>query len=124
VWVEADAARLQQVVWNLVGNALKFTPASGRVTVALDTAGGAARLSVKDDGIGIDAEFLPHVFGAFAQAEGATVREHRGLGLRLAIVRHVVELHGGKVRAESGGPGKGATFTVVLPLADDASSAG
>jgi signal transduction histidine kinase len=123
-WVEGDAARLQQVVWNLVGNSLKFTPAPGRVTVALEIAGGAARLSVKDGGIGIDREFLPHVFEAFAQAEGSTVRKHRGLGLGLAIVRHVVELHGGTVRAESGGPGKGATFTVVLPLADGAAPAG
>jgi two-component system, chemotaxis family, CheB/CheR fusion protein len=117
VWVEGDAARLQQVVWNLVGNALKFTPAPGRVALALDTAGGEARLSVKDGGIGIDPEFLPRVFGTFTQGDGSVAREHRGLGLGLAIVRHVVELHRGTVRAESAGIGKGATFTVVLPLA-------
>jgi signal transduction histidine kinase len=108
----------------LLGNALKFTPAPGRVMVALDIAGGVARLSVKDGGIGIDREFPPHVFEALAQAEGSTVRKYRGLGLGLAIVRHVVELHGGTVRAESEGPGKGATFTVVLPLADGAARAG
>jgi two-component system CheB/CheR fusion protein len=117
VWIEGDAARLQQVVWNLVGNALKFTAAPGRIRVAVDVAGGEASLSVKDGGIGIDPEFLPQVFGAFTQADGSVAREHRGLGLGLAIVRHVVALHGGTVRAESAGPGQGATFTVRLPLA-------
>ncbi|MFL5300928.1 MAG: ATP-binding protein, partial [Anaeromyxobacteraceae bacterium] len=124
VWVEGDAARLQQVVWNLVGNALKFTAAPGRVCVTLDGAGGEARLSVKDGGIGIAPEFLPRVFGAFAQADGSPAREHRGLGLGLTIARHVVELHRGTVRAESAGLGKGATFTVRLPLAGVAKAAG
>jgi two-component system CheB/CheR fusion protein len=116
VWVDGDPHRLQQVVWNLLTNALKFTSAPGRIAVSLDTADGQARLRVIDSGIGIAPEFLPHVFSKFAQADGSAARS-RGLGLGLAIVRHVVELHGGSVRAESAGEGKGATFTVLLPLA-------
>jgi two-component system CheB/CheR fusion protein len=117
VWVEGDPTRLQQVVWNLLANALKFTTAPGRITVRLDTADGEARLRVIDSGAGIAPEFMPHVFGTFTQADSSPTRTRGGLGLGLAIVRHVVELHGGTVHAESAGVGKGATFTVLLPLA-------
>ncbi|MCA1816918.1 MAG: MEDS domain-containing protein [Acidobacteria bacterium] len=117
--VAGDAARLRQVVWNLVSNAIKFTPASGRVRVGLEHAGAHARLTVSDTGCGIAPEFLPHVFDRFRQADGTSTRRHGGLGLGLAIVRHLVELHGGTVAAQSGGEGRGATFTVTLPLALD-----
>jgi signal transduction histidine kinase/ActR/RegA family two-component response regulator len=114
--VSGDAGRLQQVVANLLTNALKFTPENGRVDVSVKRAGPNLELVVEDTGEGMSADFLPHVFDRFRQADGATTRRHTGLGLGLAIVRQLVELHGGTVRAESSGPGKGATFTVCLPI--------
>ncbi len=118
--VPCDPHRLQQVVWNLISNAVKFTPPGGRVSVQLSRDQGAARLRVSDTGPGISAEFLPYVFDRFRQADGSTTRMHGGLGLGLAIVRHLVELHGGTVRAESQGTGHGASFTVNLPLSPKA----
>ncbi|WP_437682661.1 ATP-binding protein [Sorangium sp. So ce131] len=111
-----DAARLQQVFWNLLSNALKFTPEAGRIEVRLDRAGGEARVVVRDTGRGIAPEFLPHVFERFRQEDTGTARKHGGLGLGLAVVRYLVEAHGGTVDAESAGEGRGATFTVTLPL--------
>src|SRR5205823_489233 len=115
-----DADRLQQVVWNLLANAVKFTPAGGNVELRLERAGAAARLSVSDSGAGIEPQFLPHLFERFTQADGSTRRAHAGLGLGLAIVRHLVELHGGSVAARSDGKGQGAAFVVELPLAQAA----
>lgn len=114
--LEADGERLQQVVWNLVNNAVKFTPEGGsiRVTDSLDDT--RLRLSVSDDGAGIEATLLPHVFEAFRQGDASSTRSHGGLGLGLAIVKHLVQLHAGTVIAESAGPGEGSTFTVRLPL--------
>ncbi|XXT23360.1 response regulator [Sorangium sp. So ce429] len=114
VW--GDGSRLQQVVWNLLSNAVKFTPSGGRVAVSLEEVGGMAQIRVSDTGEGISAEFLPHMFERFRQADGSIDRHRGGLGLGLSIVRHLVEMHGGTVRGESGGPGQGATFTVDLPL--------
>jgi len=116
--VDGDPERLQQVVWNLLSNALKFTPRGGCVEVTLERQDGLARIAVSDTGEGIGADFLPHVFDAFRQAHaaGATKRQ-AGLGLGLTIVRRLVELHGGAVEARSGGEGHGATFVVMLPLA-------
>ncbi len=114
--VSGDRNRLQQIVWNLVSNAIKFTPAGGRVEVRLARDGESARLVVRDTGIGIAPEFLPHIFERFRQADSSSTRAHAGLGLGLAIVRHLVDLHGGTVDVESAGPGLGATFTVTLPL--------
>ncbi|MEG4441259.1 PAS domain S-box protein [Microcoleus sp. AT9_B5] len=111
-----DSGRLQQVVWNLVSNAVKFTSAGGRVEVNLTRVGNRAQITVADTGIGIAPEFLPYVFDYFRQKDGATTRKFGGLGLGLAIVRHLVELHGGTVAADSPGEGQGATFTVSLPL--------
>jgi CheY-like chemotaxis protein len=116
--VAGDAERLQQVVWNLLSNAVKFTPEGGRVEVRLARVGTRAEISVRDTGPGIKAEFLPFVFERFRQADQTTTRAHGGLGLGLAIVRHLVELHGGTVAAESEGIGAGATFKVSLPLAE------
>src|SRR5207248_11311139 len=116
VFVNGDPERLQQVISNLVSNAIKFTPKGGRVGIVLDNIQDKARLVVTDDGIGIGAEFLPHVFDAFRQADSSTTRQYPGLGLGLAITKRLVELHHGQVRAESGGPDQGATFTVSLPL--------
>ena len=113
--VNGDPDRLQQVAWNLVANALKFTPAGGRVRVDLASSGSVVELSVEDDGQGIEPEFLPFVFDRFRQEESSTRRQHGGLGLGLAIVRHLVELHGGTVRAMSAGAGRGALFSVLLP---------
>jgi signal transduction histidine kinase len=115
--VLGDAGRLQQVVWNLLSNAAKFTPVGGGVEVRLRRDGAHAELSVRDTGQGIAPEFLPFVFDRFRQADSSSQRAHGGLGLGLAIVRHLVELHGGAVAAASAGPGRGATFTVRLPLA-------
>jgi CheY-like chemotaxis protein/anti-sigma regulatory factor (Ser/Thr protein kinase) len=112
-----DANRLQQVVWNLLSNALKFTPKGGRVHVALSRVESHLELRVSDTGRGIPASFLPHVFDRFRQAESGTTRTSGGLGLGLAIVRHLVELHGGTVRAESEGRDRGATFIVEFPVA-------
>jgi signal transduction histidine kinase len=108
--------RLRQVVWNLAINAIKFTPTGGRVDVTLRRAGTHAELVVADNGVGISAEALPHVFELFRQEDSSTTRTHGGLGLGLALVKSLVELHGGHVRAESAGRGKGASFTVMLPL--------
>ena len=115
--VMGDPARLQQVVWNLLMNAVKFTPRGGRVQIRLERVNSQVEIAVADTGAGIDPEFLPHVFERFRQADQKTTRQHGGLGLGLAIVRHLVELHGGSVRADSGGEGAGATFTVALPVA-------
>ncbi|BDG08040.1 hybrid sensor histidine kinase/response regulator [Anaeromyxobacter paludicola] len=113
--VSGDAGRLQQVFWNLLTNAVKFTPDGGRVEVRLRGADGRVLVEVQDTGKGIDAEFLPHVFERFRQADSSTTRVHGGMGLGLAIVRHLVEAHGGTVQGESPGQGLGATFTVSLP---------
>ncbi len=113
--VSGDPDRLQQVFWNLLSNAVKFTPAGGRVDVLLKTVAGKVTIAVTDTGVGIDPDFLPFVFERFRQADSTSTRQHSGIGLGLAIVHHVVELHGGSVKAESAGEGKGATFTVTLP---------
>jgi PAS domain S-box-containing protein len=113
-----DGDRLRQVVWNLLSNAIRFTPEAGHVDVELRVADGRATIRVVDDGIGISAEFLPHVFDRFRQGEVGTTRRQGGLGLGLSIVRHLTELHGGTVRAESAGEGRGARFTVELPTID------
>jgi PAS domain S-box-containing protein len=110
-----DPSRVQQIVWNLASNAVKFTPKGGRIRVWLDRDGDCARLFVKDNGMGIAPEFLPFIFDRFRQGNATTTRTHEGLGLGLSIVRHLVELHGGSVRAESAGPGQGAEFVVSLP---------
>lgn len=116
LWLRADGARLQQVVWNLLSNAVKFTSAGGRVEVRLRLEEATVRLSVQDDGVGIRPEFLPHVFQRFTQADSSTTRAHGGLGLGLAIVRSLVEMHGGNVSAYSEGLGKGSRFDVEFPL--------
>jgi signal transduction histidine kinase/DNA-binding response OmpR family regulator len=115
--VHGDPARLQQIVWNLLSNAVKFTPKTGRVQIVLARVNSHVEISVSDTGKGIRPEFLPHVFERFRQADSSASREHGGLGLGLSIVKQLVELHGGVVRAASDGEGKGATFTVHLPLA-------
>jgi signal transduction histidine kinase/ActR/RegA family two-component response regulator len=115
VLVWADADRLQQVLWNLLANAVKFTPRGGRIDIAMKTDPADVCISVADTGHGISADFLPHVFERFRQADGSSTRTHGGLGLGLAIVRHLVELHGGRLTAESPGVGKGSTFSVYLP---------
>ncbi|HKP86899.1 MAG TPA: ATP-binding protein [Blastocatellia bacterium] len=114
--VSGDPNRLQQVTWNLLSNAIKFTPSGGRVEVRLEQKDACAEIRVSDNGCGISKEFLPHVFDRFRQADSSYTREHGGLGLGLAIVRHLVEMHGGSVLVESPGEGLGATFTVKLPL--------
>ena len=114
--VSGDAGRLQQVVWNLVSNAIKFTPEGGRIIIKLERVDSYARIQVKDTGKGIDAEFLPYVFDRFSQAQSDSTRQYGGLGLGLAIVRHLTELHGGTVAVSSPGEGQGATFSVKLPL--------
>ena len=113
--IMGDAGRLQQVVWNLLSNAVKFTPRGGRVEVRLERVAAGVEIRVSDTGQGIKPEFLPHVFERFQQQDSSMSRRHGGLGLGLAIVRHLTELHGGWVRAESDGDGKGATFVVALP---------
>lgn len=115
-YVCGDPTRLQQILWNLVSNAVKFTPADGRVEVRLEQVDNQAQVSVSDNGKGITREFLPHVFDYFRQADSATTRKFGGLGLGLAIVRYLVELHGGTVEVNSPGEGLGATFRVRLPL--------
>ena len=114
--ISADSARVHQIVWNLLSNAVKFTPQGGQITIRIEQDGPHARITVKDTGQGIDAEFLPRVFDRFRQADSSTTRSFGGLGLGLAIVRHLVELHGGTVSAESEGVGKGATFSATFPL--------
>jgi signal transduction histidine kinase len=113
--MRGDPARLQQVVCNLLSNAIKFTPAGGRVDVELALRDGQVQISVTDTGQGIKPEFLPHVFERFRQEDGSIIRRQGGLGLGLAIVRHLVELHSGTVEAHSDGEGRGARFIVRLP---------
>jgi len=122
--VAGDPDRLQQVVWNLLSNAVKFTPGGGRVEVTLARSGSQAEIKVADTGQGIPKEFLPYVFDRFRQADQQITREHGGLGIGLSIARHLVELHGGTVRAESEGVGRGATFVVNLPLSPGPDAAG
>ena len=119
VMVMGDQGRLRQVVWNLLSNAVKFTPAGGRVTVQVQEDDGQAELTVTDTGMGISEAFLPFVFDRFRQADGSFTRQHGGLGLGLAIARHLIELHGGSIEARSAGAGAGATFVVRLPLDGD-----
>ncbi len=114
--IPGDPVRLQQVVWNLLSNAIKFTPRGGRVQIRSERVNSHLEIVVSDTGQGIAPEFLPHVFDRFRQADQKTSRQHGGMGLGLAIVRHLVELHGGTVFADSEGEGKGATFTVMLPI--------
>jgi signal transduction histidine kinase len=113
--VRGDEVRLQQVVWNLIWNALKFTPSGGRVDVRVNKTGDGAELVIADTGIGIDPGFLPHVFEPFRQGTPSGSDPSRGLGLGLAIVRHLIELHGGTIDAHSDGIGRGARFRVTLP---------
>lgn len=114
--IRGDAGRLQQVIWNLLANAIKFTPEGGRVDVFLERSGHFMQIKVVDTGEGIDPDFLPHIFDRFRQGSGATTGRQTGLGLGLSIVRQLVELHHGTVQAASEGPGRGATFTVRLPI--------
>jgi CheY-like chemotaxis protein len=111
-----DPDRFQQAVMNLLDNAIKFTPAGGRVNVGLENTDDGVRITVADTGKGIPPQFLPHVFDRFRQADSTTTRVYGGLGIGLAVVRHIVELHGGRIRVESPGEGQGATFIVELPL--------
>lgn len=120
--VSGDPGRLQQVAWNLLSNAIKFTPAGGRVEVRVERDGASVKIAVSDTGVGIDLEFIPFVFDRFRQADGTSTRRNGGLGLGLAITRHLIELHGGTVQAQSQGKGCGATFTIKLPLAHGAES--
>jgi len=115
--VAGDPARLQQVVWNLLSNAIKFTPRDGLVSIELGRNDTSVSITVRDNGAGIKPEFITHVFERFRQADASMTRRHGGLGLGLAIVRHLIEQHGGTVRAESAGEGQGASFTIELPLA-------
>jgi PAS domain S-box-containing protein len=115
--ISGDPERLQQIVWNLVANAVKFTPKGGRVQVTVERVNSHVEISVRDTGAGIEPDFLPRIFDRFTQADSSTTRLHGGLGLGLAIVRQLVEMHGGSVAAESEGLGKGATFRICLPLA-------
>src|SRR5262249_25101856 len=114
--VSGDPNRLQQIVWNLLSNEVKFTPRHGRVEVSLRRVDSHLQIAVSDSGVGISPEFLPSVFDRFSQANTTSERKYGGLGLGLAIVRHLVELHGGTARADSPGEGLGATFTVTLPV--------
>lgn len=114
--VSGDPTRLQQVVWNLLSNAVKFTPTNGQVMVQLKQINHQAQITVTDNGKGISPNFLTHVFDYFRQEDGATTRKFGGLGLGLAIVRHLVELHRGTIGVDSPGEGLGATFTVKLPV--------
>ena len=114
--LRADPARLQQIIWNLVSNSIKFTPARGEVTVNVGRSASMAEISVSDTGEGINPKFLPYVFDRFQQADSSVTRKHGGLGLGLAITRHLVEMHGGTIEAHSEGEGRGATFTVKLPV--------
>jgi CheY-like chemotaxis protein len=114
--VYGDPSRLQQVVWNLLSNAVKFTPEGGHIVAQLTFGSGRAEISVTDSGIGIEPQFLPYLFERFRQADSSSTRRYGGLGLGLAIVRHVVEMHGGTVSASSPGKGGGSTFTITIPL--------
>jgi CheY-like chemotaxis protein/anti-sigma regulatory factor (Ser/Thr protein kinase) len=114
--ITSDSTRLQQMVWNLLTNAIKFTPNAGRIDVKTELKGNDVRVIITDSGIGISPEFLPFVFDRFRQQDSTSTRKHDGLGLGLAIVRHIAELHGGEVSAESDGEGKGSTFIITLPV--------
>jgi len=120
--VSGDENRLQQVIWNLLSNAVKFTGRGGRVSLKLYQVGSAVEINVSDTGQGISREFLPYVFDRFRQADSSTTRMHGGLGLGLAIARHLIEIHGGTIRAESAGSGQGSSFTIRLPLLDSGAS--
>ena len=120
--VDGDRLRLQQIAWNILNNAVKFTPAGGSIDIALGNENGNAVLAVKDTGQGIDPSFLPHVFEMFRQADGSNRRRHGGLGIGLALVQQLVHLHGGTISAESDGPNKGSRFTVRLPLIGERAS--
>ncbi len=120
--VRADPARLQQVLWNLLSNAVKFTAEGGSVRLSMENSNGQLRISVTDDGKGIDAEFLPRVFERFSQGDATPSRQHGGLGLGLAIAKQLMDLQGGTISAMSAGAGLGATFSVTLPLADGATA--
>lgn len=117
--VMGEPVRLQQIAWNLLSNAIKFTEAGGKVSVTTERSGSEARLIVQDTGIGISADFLPHVFDRFRQADGSTSRAHGGLGLGLAIANALVKMHGGRLEAESGGVGHGSRFTLAIGLAQE-----
>ena len=114
--LRGDAGRLQQVFWNLLTNAVKFTPSGGRIDVVSERVNSHVEVSVEDSGVGIKPEFLAFVFDRFRQADSSTTRRHGGLGLGLSIVKHLVELHGGSVRVKSPGEGQGSTFVVALPI--------
>jgi signal transduction histidine kinase/CheY-like chemotaxis protein len=122
LFVEGDRLRLQQIAWNLLNNAVKFTPAGGNIEISLRSQGDSAVLLVTDTGQGIDVSFLPYVFEMFRQADGSNRRRHGGLGIGLALVRQLVQLHGGTISAESDGPNKGSQFTIRLPLLREAAS--
>jgi CheY-like chemotaxis protein len=113
--IAADPERLQQIVWNLLSNAIKFTPGGGHVTLSASRSKSDVVIRVRDDGQGVPPEFLPHIFEPFRQADASTTRRQGGLGLGLAIVRQLVEAHGGTISARSDGEGKGTTFTVEIP---------
>ncbi|MBD2465902.1 response regulator [Oscillatoria sp. FACHB-1407] len=115
-FVAGDSDRLQQVIWNMLSNAVKFTPGGGQIEIHLERVDTCAQIKICDTGIGIKADFLAHVFERFSQADGSTTRKYGGLGLGLAVARHLIELHGGSIQAESAGEGQGATFTIRLPL--------
>jgi PAS domain S-box-containing protein len=115
IQLTADPNRIQQVLWNLLSNAIKFTPSGGDVSISATQVGPELRIVVRDNGEGIDPEFVPHVFDRFSQADSTSIRTHGGLGVGLAIVRYLVELHGGNIAVESAGKGRGSTFTVTLP---------
>ncbi|HYK02109.1 MAG TPA: ATP-binding protein [Thermoanaerobaculia bacterium] len=117
-----DEGRLQQIIWNLLSNAVKFTPRGGTITVRAGVVGSLLRLTVQDTGKGIDPEYLPHVFEPFSQQDGSTTRAHEGIGLGLSIARSLVELHGGRIRVASEGPGRGATFIVEVPVLESAAT--
>jgi signal transduction histidine kinase/CheY-like chemotaxis protein len=122
--ISGDANRLQQVIWNLLSNAVKFTDSGGQVWVKLEQKGATVQISFTDTGQGISRDFLPFVFDRFRQADSTTTRQHGGLGLGLAIARHLVEIHGGTIKAESRGESQGATFTITLPLVDYTTKSG
>jgi PAS domain S-box-containing protein len=122
--VLGDEGRLQQVIWNLLSNAVKFTPRGGTITVRVAMIGSILRLTVHDTGKGIEPDYLPHVFEPFSQEDGSMTRSHEGIGLGLSIVRSLVELHGGRIRASSEGAGQGSTFTVDLPYIESARNVG
>jgi len=115
MFVRADPVRLEQIIWNLLNNSVKFTPSGGRISVRLEEDADEIVLTVSDNGQGIDPSFLPHIFEIFRQADASTNRSQQGMGIGLAVVQQLVELHGGSVTADSGGTGKGATFTIRLP---------